>query len=175
MEQQLATLWAQLPELAREAVSRARALPDLALYAIAAALVLALLSRSLAAIVLAAAILWIPAALLLAHPADDRSWLVLWIACAASLLATASAYLRRRLAKQARTLRASLTDLRNELTDLRTKYEHELVSRGSDERDRQMPASKPFMIVPRADRSLTKKRRALPPGQAVLRRVAPKT
>ena len=142
-------MWATLPDLAREAVFRARVLPDLALGAIAISLLVALLSRSLIAIALAVAILYIPAALLLAHPSDDRSWLILWTACAASLLSTAVAYHRRRLAKQARVLAASVVDMRKELSELQTSYEHKLVSRGVNERERE---ARSVLLVPRADR-----------------------
>jgi hypothetical protein len=48
----------------------------------------------------------------------------LWIACAASLLASATAFHRRRLAKRARMLQTSATNLKNELSELRTSYEH---------------------------------------------------
>jgi hypothetical protein len=103
------------------------------------------------AIVLAAGILWIPAGLMSAHPSDDRSWPILWTACAASLIATAVAFHRHRLAKQARGLARRLDSLKKELGDLRTSYEHELVSRGSDERERQAGSAMPFMVIPRSD------------------------
>jgi hypothetical protein len=128
---QLATIWAGLPEVGKELILRARAFPDLALYALAVPLLIALASRSLAGIALAAAILWIPAALLLTGPADDRSWLILWTACAASLLATAIAYHRRRLAKEARVLSISATAMKKELGDLRTSYEHVIRGAGN--------------------------------------------
>ena len=50
---QIATIWAQMPDWVLEAVSRARALPYPALHVMAVLLVLALLARSLAAMALA--------------------------------------------------------------------------------------------------------------------------
>jgi hypothetical protein len=127
----MTTIWAGLLEVGQELILRARALPDLALYALAVSLAVALASRSFAAIVLAAAVLWIPATLLLTGPADDRSWLILWTACAASLLATGIAYHRRRVAKQARVLSTRASDLKKELVNLHTSYEHVIRGAGN--------------------------------------------
>ena len=121
---QFLTLLGPVSDLAHEALLRARSLPDFALYTIAVPALLALVSRSLLAIILAAAILWIPAALLLAQPAEDWIWRLMWVASAASVLATAVTYHRRRLAKRARALGVRAVALKQELIDLHTSYEH---------------------------------------------------
>jgi hypothetical protein len=144
---QLSDLFTGLPDVARDALLRARSIPDLGLAVIGLAALIALLSRSVIAIILAALILWIPAVLLLTNAADDRSWLVLWIACAASLLATGIAFTRRRLAKQTRALQKSAPQLRQELEDLRTSYEHVIRGAGGEIGN---GSQRPFTSVPRA-------------------------
>jgi hypothetical protein len=132
--EQLATIWAGMPDWVLEAVSRARALPYPALHAMAVPLVLALLARSLTALALAVMLVSIAGMVLLAHPADQRSWTILWAACAASLLGTALAFHRRRLARRVSLLREKVVDLSAELADLRPRYERELIWRKAGER-----------------------------------------
>jgi hypothetical protein len=147
---QLATLWAVLPDWVLEAASRARALPYPALHVMAGALVLALLARSLAALTLAMLLVSIAAIVVLAHPADQRSWTILWTSCAASLLGTALAFHRQRLARRVSILREKVSDLNAELADLRPRYERELIWRHAAERH-TLEAPEPILSPPVAD------------------------
>jgi hypothetical protein len=145
---QIATIWAQMPDWVLEAVSRARALPYPALHVMAVLLVLALLARSLAAMALAVMLVSIAAIVLLAHPDDQRSWTILWVACAASLLGTALAFHRHRLARRVSLLREKVVDLSAELADLRPRYERELIWRKAGERNTPEQAPPPPIAEP---------------------------
>jgi hypothetical protein len=87
----------------------------------------------LAAIALTGMLVFIAAAVLLAYPADERSWTALWTSSVASVLATALAFDRRRLARRVALLRDKAADLGAELADLRPKYERELMWRRAGE------------------------------------------
>jgi hypothetical protein len=130
---QLATIWAGLPDWVLEAMSRARALPYPSLHVLALVVIVAVLSRSLVAMALTAMLVSIAALALLAHPGDQQSWTVFWTACAASLLATGVAFHRHRLSRRVSLLREKVTELSNELADLRPKYQRELLWRNASE------------------------------------------
>jgi hypothetical protein len=144
---QLATLWSELPEWLLQAASRARDLPYPALHVLIGLLILALLARSLAAIVLTGMLVFIAATVLLANPVDDRSWTILWTAAAASILATLLAFHRHRLARRVALLRDKVKDLSAELSDLRPKYERELIWRRAGERHPSEAADEGSSIV----------------------------
>jgi hypothetical protein len=126
---QLATIWAGLPDWVLGGVGRARALPYPALHVIAGLIVLALLSRSLAALILSLTLIFIAGAVLLVHPTGEFGWAVFWTACAASLMATAVSFHRHRLARRISLLQDKVSDLKEELAELRPKYEREVLWR----------------------------------------------
>lgn len=132
---QLATLWVGWPDWVIDAISRARALPYPALHAMAAASVIAVLSRSLAAILLSLMLVSTAGAVLLAHPTDQFGWTVFWTSLTASVLASAISFHRHRLARRVSLLREKVTELSQELADLRPKYERELIWRRAAERN----------------------------------------
>lgn len=127
--EQLSSVWAALPGWFLSATSRAAEAPYPALHVMGGVILLALLARSLAAITVAIILAGVAAAVLLAHPADQRSWAIFWAVCAASVIATIVAFLRHRLARRVSILKAQLADARDELADLRPKYEREVVWR----------------------------------------------
>jgi hypothetical protein len=127
-------MWANLVESLSDAVSSTRGLPFPSLYILAVAFVAALLSRSLAAMAIAAMLVSI-AASILAHPGDQRGWTIFWIVNIANLLASALAYHRDRLSRRLSILRDNVEELRNELADLRPKYEREVMWRKAGQSD----------------------------------------
>ena len=105
------------------------ALPYPALHVIAGVIVLALLSRSLSALLLDLTLIFIAGAVLLVHPTGEFGWAIFWTACVASLMATAVSFHRHRLARRIGLLQDKVSDLKEELAELRPKYEREVLWR----------------------------------------------
>jgi membrane protein implicated in regulation of membrane protease activity len=136
----LAGLWAKLAPWVDEATRFAGVVPYPALPVAAVPLVAALLSGSLVAIVLALILVWISGATVLAAPLDQQSWAVFYAGCAASLLATAVAFHRRRLWRRVQVQDRRLGELTGELEDLRARYEREMMWRNASTRPVLDPA-----------------------------------
>jgi hypothetical protein len=146
---QLATIWSGLPDWVLEAVGQARALPNPALHVIAGVIVLALLSRSLFALLLDLTLIFIAGAVLLVHPTGEFGWAIFWTACVASLIATGVSFHRHWLARRVSLLQDKVSDLKEELAELRPKYDREVMWRVAGGRPvENCPAEAPPDPVP---------------------------
>jgi hypothetical protein len=137
------------PDWFLSALSEGRALPYPALHVMAGAILVALLARSLAALIVSGLLLGIAGYGLLLHPADENSWLIFWSACAGSLFATVVAWHRQRLARRVNFLAAQMVDLKAELADLRPKYDREIMwRRAAEESPREAGPAELVTVVP---------------------------